>query len=143
MGELFYSPVQATTHWIYPDLEVRLRPEDGNVVDTAPTGFRRTSARRGTTQAVYMAEYGFLNKDALQDAGFIIGGYVAVTYGWRQAFLIIGVPGLVVALVIALTLREPARGFADGLVAFAAELTAKRTQNLVSDSYIPPVADNG
>lgn len=50
-------------------------------------------------------------------AGFVIGGYVAVTYGWRQAFLIIGAPGLVVALVIALTLREPARGLADGLVA--------------------------
>ncbi len=69
-----YNPEITNPHWIYPDLEVRLRPEDGNVVDTAPTGFKRTSARRGSTHAVYMAEYGFLNKDALEDAGFIIGG---------------------------------------------------------------------
>ena len=69
-----YNPEITNPHWIYPDLEVRLRPEDGNVVDTAPTGFKRSSARRGGTQAVYMAEYGFLNRDALEDAGFIIGG---------------------------------------------------------------------
>lgn len=48
-------------------------------------------------------------------AGFIIGGYVAVHYGWRQAFLIIGGPGVIVALVILFTLREPQRGLADGL----------------------------
>jgi predicted MFS family arabinose efflux permease len=49
-------------------------------------------------------------------AGFIIGGYVAVHYGWRQAFLIIGAPGIIVSLIILATLREPRRGLADGLV---------------------------
>jgi MFS family permease len=49
-------------------------------------------------------------------AGFIIGGYVAVHYGWRQAFLIIGAPGIIVSLIILATLREPRRGLADVLV---------------------------
>ena len=52
-------------------------------------------------------------------AGFIIGGYVAVHYGWRQAFLIIGGPGVIVALVILFTMREPQRGLADGLATTA------------------------
>ena len=69
-----YNPDITNPHWIYPDLEVRLRPGDGNFVDTAPSGFKRTSARRGTQHAVYMAEYGFLNNKALEDAGFVIGG---------------------------------------------------------------------
>lgn len=53
--------------------------------------------------------------------GFVVGGYVAVHYGWRQAFLIIGGPGVIVALVVLMTLREPRRGLADGLSASAAE----------------------
>lgn len=48
-------------------------------------------------------------------AGFVIGGYVAVQYGWRHAFLIIGAPGVLVALIILFTMREPQRGLADGL----------------------------
>ncbi len=47
--------------------------------------------------------------------GFMLGGYIAVHYGWRQAFLIIGGPGVIVALIVAGTLREPQRGQADGL----------------------------
>ncbi len=35
--------------------------------------------------------------------------------GWQAAFLIIGIPGLLLALIV-LTLREPPRGLADGLI---------------------------
>ena len=69
-----YNPEITNPHWIYPDLEVQLRPTDGNVVDTAPTGFKRVSTSRDGEQAVYMAEYGFLNEQALEDSGYIIGG---------------------------------------------------------------------
>lgn len=41
---------------------------------------------------------------------FIVGGYVVQTYGWRHAFYLAGIPGLAVALLVLLTLREPPRG---------------------------------
>lgn len=39
----------------------------------------------------------------------IAGGYLAQAYGWRLAFVAVGAPGLVLALAVLLTLREPAR----------------------------------
>ncbi len=38
-----------------------------------------------------------------------IGGYVAQHYGWRAAFAAVGLPGLIVALLVFLTVREPPR----------------------------------
>jgi MFS family permease len=38
------------------------------------------------------------------------GGYIALHWGWRAAFLIVGLPGALLALVQWLTLREPRRG---------------------------------
>jgi predicted MFS family arabinose efflux permease len=42
--------------------------------------------------------------------GMWIGGILGQEYGWRAAFMILGVPGLVVALLIRFTVREPPRG---------------------------------
>jgi hypothetical protein len=67
-----YNPEITNPHWIYPGAEIRLRPGDEEVVKTAPRGFRRSKARAAGSNAIYMAEYGFLEKDALQDAGYII-----------------------------------------------------------------------
>lgn len=67
-----YNPGITNPHWIYPDLELRLRPDDESVIKTAPTGFRRTSVGHYGDQAVYMAEYGYLDPYALKEAGFII-----------------------------------------------------------------------
>ncbi len=47
---------------------------------------------------------------------FLAGGWLAVTYDWRTAFFTMAIPGLLLALVIRLTLREPARGATEGLV---------------------------
>ena len=41
--------------------------------------------------------------------GMAFGGLVADAYGWRTAFLIAGVPGLVLGALAAFTLREPRR----------------------------------
>ena len=46
-------------------------------------------------------------------AGFLVfslGGLVAAQYGWRAAFALAGVPGLILSLLVLLTLREPVRG---------------------------------
>ena len=45
--------------------------------------------------------------------GFIIGGWVNQHYGWRAAFMVVGLPGVLIALLIWLTVREPPRGLSD------------------------------
>jgi hypothetical protein len=40
---------------------------------------------------------------------------VASHWGWRAAFVVMGLPGLIVGLLALLVLREPRRGLADGL----------------------------
>ncbi|HST53558.1 MAG TPA: MFS transporter [Pyrinomonadaceae bacterium] len=44
--------------------------------------------------------------------GFVIGGVLAHFFGWRVAFMIVGVPGLITAALV-WTLREPRRGATD------------------------------
>lgn len=53
--------------------------------------------------------------------GFLIGGWVAQWYGWRAAFIIVGIPGLFIALLVRFTLREPIRGHIEGATASEAE----------------------
>lgn len=45
--------------------------------------------------------------------GYVVGGLVDKHYGWRHAFFVAGVPGLLLAL-LALWLYEPRRGSGDG-----------------------------
>ncbi len=45
--------------------------------------------------------------------GADMAGYVANLYGWRAAFLVLGVPGLLLGLIVYLTVREPKRGRLD------------------------------
>ncbi|MBN8605570.1 MAG: MFS transporter [Caulobacterales bacterium] len=42
--------------------------------------------------------------------GFAIGGYLVGMVGWRNVFLIAGIPGVFLALLVLLTMREPVRG---------------------------------
>jgi predicted MFS family arabinose efflux permease len=39
--------------------------------------------------------------------GVGLGGYIAATHGWRMAFLLAGIPGLILVLVVRSTLPEP------------------------------------
>jgi len=45
---------------------------------------------------------------------YLAGGWVADNIGWREAFLIVGLPGLVLALLVRFTISEPVRGQSDG-----------------------------
>lgn len=42
--------------------------------------------------------------------GFVGGGFIAEAYSWRIALVSVGVPGFLLAIVMARSLREPARG---------------------------------
>ncbi len=48
--------------------------------------------------------------------GFVAGGWLNEFFGWRVAFFVVGVPGILLAILVRLTLREPTRGMAEGKV---------------------------
>ncbi len=41
---------------------------------------------------------------------FLAGGWLTQEFSWRVAFVVVGLPGLVMALLLKLTVREPQRG---------------------------------
>ena len=42
--------------------------------------------------------------------GYIIGGTVGEHFGWRMSFIVSAIPGVIIALLIAFLMKEPARG---------------------------------
>ena len=66
--------------------------------------------RRATALAIYTmgANVGIL----IALAG---GGWIDQAFGWRMAFFVVGAPGLVLALVVRLAIKEPPRGQVEGL----------------------------
>ncbi|MDX1649830.1 MAG: MFS transporter, partial [Myxococcota bacterium] len=46
--------------------------------------------------------------------GLVVGGWVSENYGWRTAFYVVGLPGVLLALLVRLTVREPRRGASEG-----------------------------
>ena len=47
---------------------------------------------------------------------YLAGGWVVQNIGWREAFFMVGLPGLLLALVVRFTLPEPQRGMSDGRI---------------------------
>jgi MFS family permease len=43
----------------------------------------------------------------------LFGGQIAEMFNWRVAFYVVGLAGIVVALIFALTVKEPPRGYSD------------------------------
>jgi len=68
--------------------------------------------QRGTAMAFY-----YLATAIGAAAAFAAGGWLSDHYGWRAAFILLSVPGLLLAFVVWLTVREPARGAGDGQAA--------------------------
>lgn len=56
--------------------------------------------------------------------GLLAGGWLADAFGWRLALVIIGLPGIGVALIVLFTLREPARGMSLPVTAAPPTMTA-------------------
>lgn len=57
-------------------------------------------------------------------AGSFFGGWGNELYGWRFTFVLVGLPGLLVALLVRFTVREPARGSSDNVRAVAGPASA-------------------
>ncbi|WP_269515231.1 spinster family MFS transporter [Brevundimonas subvibrioides] len=46
-------------------------------------------------------------------AGTLVGGLLAASYGWRTAFIVVGLLGLLIAPILRLTIKDPVRGGTD------------------------------
>ena len=66
-------------------------------------------AKRGTAFAIYA-----LAVPVGTSIGAAIGGWGNQNLGWRNTFIAIGLPGIVLALIVFLTVKEPPRGMSDG-----------------------------
>src|SRR5258707_7860046 len=71
--------------------------------------------------------------------GYVVGGLVDKHYGWRMAFFVAGVPGLLLA-ALCLLLRDPPRGSQD---VGTAQSSAARLSTSPSDSAPSNVAPSG
>jgi MFS family permease len=54
--------------------------------------------------------------------GFIMGGYLNQRLGWRTAFFVIGIPGILFSMLFYFTVKEPRRGATDPESATAREV---------------------
>lgn len=45
--------------------------------------------------------------------GFLLGGWLNEFFGWRVAFIVVGLPGIFIALLVRATLAEPMRGLSE------------------------------
>lgn len=45
--------------------------------------------------------------------GFLLGGWLNEFFGWRVAFMVVGAPGILLAILVRLTLAEPIRGLTE------------------------------
>jgi MFS family permease len=48
---------------------------------------------------------------------YLAGGWVAQNIGWRAAFFVVGIPGLLLAVIVRFTVKEPQRGASESRVA--------------------------
>jgi MFS family permease len=72
--------------------------------------------RRGTAFSIFA-----LGVPIGTSLGAALGGWGNQALGWRMTFILAGVPGLVVALLLWLTVKEPPRGLSEGVSRAAAE----------------------
>jgi MFS family permease len=67
-------------------------------------------SRRGTAFSIYA-----LGVPIGTSLGAALGGWGNQVLGWRMTFILAGVPGIVIALILWLTVKEPPRGLSDGV----------------------------
>jgi MFS family permease len=64
--------------------------------------------------------------------GAVAGGWLAEHMGWRIAFVIVGVPGLLIALAVKLFIKEPPRGYSEEAGGIAAATLGEPTPSLMA-----------
>jgi len=75
-------------------------------------------SRRGTAFSIYA-----LGVPLGSSLGAALGGWGNQNLGWRMTFILAGVPGVAIALLLWFTVKEPPRGLSDGVSRVAADRT--------------------
>jgi predicted MFS family arabinose efflux permease len=67
--------------------------------------------KRATAMAIYSTgiSIGIL-------IGFLVGGWIDHYFGWRTAFFVVGFPGIIYALILYFTVKEPLRGLSENKI---------------------------
>jgi len=66
------------------------------------------ASERGTALSIYsLGVYGGIL------IGYVGGAYLVQWFDWRIAFVVVGLPGILLAILLRLTVKEPPRGFSD------------------------------
>ncbi len=68
--------------------------------------------RRGTAFSIYA-----LGIPIGSAIGTFAGGWIKEIFDWRTAFFVVGLPGIALAVIVRLTLREPPRGLSEPTLA--------------------------
>lgn len=63
--------------------------------------------------------------------GFLLGGILNEYFGWRTAFLVVGVPGVALALLIRMTIVEPTRGWSENRTISSERIPIGRVMTLL------------
>ena len=63
--------------------------------------------------------------------GFLFGGWLNEFFGWRVAFMVVGIPGVLLAILVRTTVREPIRGLMENKTASAAQVPFKEVVSLL------------
>ena len=80
----------------------------------SPTGMSLLSDYFGQDRRATAIGIWYLSSGIGLAIAFIVGGAIVQSAGWRWAFVAAGVPGLLLAPILLLTVREPKRGALDG-----------------------------
>lgn len=68
--------------------------------------------------------------------GFLLGGILNEYLGWRWAFVIVGLPGILLALVIKTTVKEPVRGWSEATPTPEASYTFMEVLNSITSNPV-------
>jgi MFS family permease len=112
LGFAFWSLMTLVTGWVANIWQLalaRFLMGAGEACGLAPSNSMISDLFRKERRALALSIFGAASSIAFM-VFFPVLGIIGESHGWRQMFVVAGAPGIVLALVFYLTVREPERG---------------------------------
>jgi predicted MFS family arabinose efflux permease len=93
-------------------------------------------SRRGTAFSIYALGVPFGTA-----VGNFVAGWSRDAFGWRTTFFLVGLPGVLLALLMRMTIKEPPRGYADRFLTAAGQPIPPHDVRAASRMPAPPVSE--